>query len=319
MSAGNQITMKGMDNQVRRHDGSTDWFPMEKLKDSNPVELAECAISAQLSDEPVFKWRPPPVSENGDCIIKRMKSGDWSKTQHESRIGLPRTVEHALEIDRETATTFWKEAIGKEMKAATDCTFMLYDSVPELDSSRPKDEADWTDYYGDVKEVTSNNALEACGKAASTSVLHDASYAGSQVMQWSWMDVLTLVNQMPMLWLGNTRVHVESSTYSSELAAARNAVGTVEGLCYELRMMGIPIDCPTNMSCDNQGVVRSVSSPESALRTRRASTAWHRLHVAQATCSIKLCQRPTDSNPSDLLTKMLSGPILKEMVSRVLW
>ena len=49
------ITTKGWSIQVRWKDGSTSWHPLSLIKSSNPIELAEYAVSNKLSDEPAFK------------------------------------------------------------------------------------------------------------------------------------------------------------------------------------------------------------------------------------------------------------------------
>jgi hypothetical protein len=44
-----------------------------------------------------------------------VKSRYWSRT-HKYGVQLPKTVEEAMQIDRETGTNFWQKAIEKEMK-----------------------------------------------------------------------------------------------------------------------------------------------------------------------------------------------------------
>ena len=41
-------TLSGME------DSSVDWVPLNDLKQSNPVEMAEYAVANQMSDEPDF-------------------------------------------------------------------------------------------------------------------------------------------------------------------------------------------------------------------------------------------------------------------------
>ena len=36
-------------------------------------------------------------------------------------------------------------------------------------------------------------------------------------------------------------------------------------LRYKLRMFGVPLDCPTDVMCDNQGVVKNTCFPQSTL------------------------------------------------------
>ena len=44
---------------VRWKDGSTTWEPLSRLKESNPVEIAEYATAKGLHDEPAFAWWVP--------------------------------------------------------------------------------------------------------------------------------------------------------------------------------------------------------------------------------------------------------------------
>jgi hypothetical protein len=44
---------------------------------------------------------------------------------------------------------------------------------------------------------------------------------------------------------------VESSSFGFEFIAMQVALEIIEGLRFKLRMMGIPLDGPTNGFCDN--------------------------------------------------------------------
>ena len=50
------ITTKGWNIQIKWKDGSVLWHPLSIVKSSNPIELAEYAVSNKLSDEPAFRW-----------------------------------------------------------------------------------------------------------------------------------------------------------------------------------------------------------------------------------------------------------------------
>ena len=110
-----KITTRGWKIQVEWKDGTTDWVPMNELKASNPVELAEYAIANKIAEEPAFAWWVPDVLRKRNRIISKVKSKYW-KTTHKFGIEIPKDVERALEIDKETGTTFWRNAIDKEMK-----------------------------------------------------------------------------------------------------------------------------------------------------------------------------------------------------------
>ena len=49
------ITTRGWSVQIKWKDGSVSRHPLSIVKSSNPIELAEYAVSNKLSDEPVFK------------------------------------------------------------------------------------------------------------------------------------------------------------------------------------------------------------------------------------------------------------------------
>ena len=72
------------------------------------------------------------------------------------------------------------------------------------------------------------------------------------------------------------------STFGSEFFAMRIAVELVEGLRYKLRMMGIEVDGPTNVFCDNESAVKNNTRPDSTLKKRHNTIAYHRIREAQA-------------------------------------
>jgi hypothetical protein len=46
------------------------------------------------------------------------------------------------------------------------------------------------------------------------------------------------------------------STFGSEFVALKIATELIQGLRYKLRMMGVPIEGPTRVKCDNMSVVK---------------------------------------------------------------
>jgi hypothetical protein len=86
-----------------------------ELKDLNPVELAEYAVANKIQEEPAFKWWVSTVLRKRNRIIAKLKSRYWS-TSHKFDVRLPKLVREALAIDEETGTTFWRDAIRKEME-----------------------------------------------------------------------------------------------------------------------------------------------------------------------------------------------------------
>ena len=76
--------------------------------------MAKYAVANNLSNEPAFAWWVPHTIKKEKRLIKAVKSR-YSQCSHKFGIYVPKTVEEALEIDRQTNTTYWKDAIHKEM------------------------------------------------------------------------------------------------------------------------------------------------------------------------------------------------------------
>lgn len=88
---------------------------MKDLKESNPVEVAEYAVANKLVSEPAFSWWVPYTIKKRDRIIKANYTR-YIKRTHKFGIEMPETIERALQIDHETGTTLWRDAIAKEMR-----------------------------------------------------------------------------------------------------------------------------------------------------------------------------------------------------------
>jgi hypothetical protein len=63
--------------------------------------------------------------------------------------------------------------------------------------------------------------------------------------------------------------------------ASPQAIDLIEALRYKLRMMGVPVDSPAKICCDNDSVVKSTTRPVSTLKKHNAIN-YHRAREAQA-------------------------------------
>jgi hypothetical protein len=98
----------------------------------------------------------------------------------------------------------------------------------------------------------------------------------------------------------------------------RIAVEQVEGVRYKLRMMGIPIDGSANLFCDNQYVFKNCSIPETTLKKKHNTIAYHRTREALASKTIRVAWESGETNFSDILTKLLPDPRLRELSKQLL-
>jgi hypothetical protein len=99
----------------------------------------------------------------------------------------------------------------------------------------------------------------------------------------------------------------------------KTAIDMIEGLRYKLWMMGIPLNGPTGVFCDNESVIKNLTAPESTLKKRHNAIAYHRAREALAAGFIRLAWESGDTQIGDLLTKLMPGPWLRELVGYVLW
>ena len=72
-------------------------------------------------------------------------------------------------------------------------------------------------------------------------------------------------------------------------------------------MFGIPIDSPANVYCDNEAVYKNTVIPESTLKRKHHSIAYHRCREAVAAKTIRVAKQGTTKNLADLFTKILTS------------
>jgi len=79
------------------------------------LELVHYAVANSIAEELAFKWWVQEILKKKKWIITKIKTKYWCTT-HKFGIKIPKLVEHALHIDYETGTNYWRRAIEKEMK-----------------------------------------------------------------------------------------------------------------------------------------------------------------------------------------------------------
>jgi Reverse transcriptase (RNA-dependent DNA polymerase) len=180
-------------------------------------------------------------------------------------------------------------------------------------------EVDWSDFYPDAVEPIPSNAPEARGPEVQVNCFVDADHAGNRVTRRSHTGVLIFCNKAPILWYSKRQNTVETSTFGSEFIALKIATELIQALRYKLRMMGVALDGPANVFCDNNSVVINSSIPESTLKKKHVSICYHRTREACAMKMIRIAHEGTTTNLADCLTKNLPGPTLLGLLHRILY
>jgi hypothetical protein len=115
------------------------------------------------------------------------------------------------------------------------------------------------------------------------------------------------VQNAPIIWYSKRQNTVEASSFGSEFVALRIAKEMIVALRYKLRMFGVPIDGPTNVFCDNNGVVKNASIPHSTLLKKHNAINYHAVREAVAAQIIRVIKEDGMTNLADLFTKILTA------------
>ncbi len=98
----------------------------------------------------------------------------------------------------------------------------------------------------------------------------------------------------------------------------KQACEYVRGLRYKLRMLGIPCEESTFIYGDNQSVLANTTAPESQLKKKSNSIAYHFVREGCARDEWRTTYISTHLNVADLFTKPLpSGEKRSSFVSRL--
>ena len=180
-----------------------------------------------------------------------------------------------------------------------------YPDIKEEDFPR----RNWMSHYGDAKEDIPPNAPEALGTEFIMRAYVDADHAGDKVTRRSRTGFLVYLNSAPIYWLSKKQTSVETATFGSEFVAMKQCCEYLRGLRYKLRMMGIPVNNPVFTYGDNQSVLWNTSVPDSTLKKKSNSIAYHYVREGAARDEWRTSYVKTIVNPSDILTKPVSAGI----------
>ena len=196
---------------------------------------------------------------------------------------------------------------------------LLDNSYPDHAKYATEVDQDWTEFYPDAEEDIPHDMLKPKGRKARLTVYVDADHAHDQVTRRSVTGILVFLNNTPIRWISKRQKTVESSTYGSELVAARIATELILELRYTLRMLGVPLDGPALMLGDNMSVVLNTTVPSSVLKKKHLGIGYHRVREAIAAKIMRFAHIRSEENLADILTKALPNPIFYKLVKPVLF
>ena len=136
--------------------------------------------------------------------------------------------------------------------------------------------------YGDVSEDIPANKTEPRGIPVRGSLFYDADHAGNLLTRQSHMGLFIFINNSLIDWYSKGQATVKSSTLGSKTISMMNGIDKVQSLRYKLYMMGVPMDGPADVFCDNQSVVLTAQKPDTRLSKKHNAINYHRIREAAA-------------------------------------
>ena len=157
-------------------------------------------------------------------------------------------------------------------------TEMVYDpSQPEIDNAA-FDRKDWTSSeFGHLQGIEELPPKMPESRRIGLTMIAkvDADHAADTITRRSRTGFLVYLNSALVYWSSKKQTSVESSSFGSEFIAMKQCCEYICGLRYKLRMMGIPVEGPAYIHGDNQSVLCNTSRPDSTLKKKSQSIAFH--------------------------------------------
>ena len=160
---------------------------------------------------------------------------------------------------------------------------------------------------------------EALGEPVKIIAYVDSDHAGEKLTRRSRTGYLIFLNRAPISWFSKKQTSIETSTFGSEFSALKTVTESVQALRYKLRMMGVPIDGPAHVRCDNMSVVNNTSVPASTLKKKNNAIAYHFVRENVAMDVLEVHYQESKGNLADCLTKVQAGPVRQRLVQEILW
>ena len=184
-------------------------------------------------------------------------------------------------------------------------------------NDRFKEFTSWQEFYPDAQEEIPDDRPPPLGSPVQLTLFVDADHAHCELTRRSITGIVVFVNSTPVKWYSKMQNTVETSTYGSELVAARIATEIALEYRYNIRMLGYDVDGPTTILGDNNAVILNTTVPSSQLKKKHNAIAYHRVREMIACRAIRFVHIPSELNLADVLTKPLGGIVHHRLITNV--
>ncbi len=323
---GGRVSKVGLPNGVQTWAFSASQYVQEAVKKVEDILKDKGMKLTTRANTPLSPSYRPELDQSPECT-----SSDAS--EYHSLIGILRWICELgrVEITAEVSMMASHLAMPREghlqqvyhifayLKGHHNARMVFDPTYPDLDYSKFQ-KKDWSNIYGNTKEELPKDMPEPRGKGFIILAFVDADHAGEKLTRRSRTGFIVFLNMAPIYWFSKRQNGVECSSFGSEFIAMKQCTEYIRGLRYRLRMMGIPVEDPAFILGDNQSVLWNTSIPESTLKKKSNSIAYHFVREGVARDEWRTSYVNTDENPADILTKPVpAGEKRRKKVKMVLY
>jgi hypothetical protein len=177
----------------------------------------------------------------------------------------------------------------------------------------------WTEFYSNVEEAIPVDMPEPLGKDLDICMMCDSDHAGDKRTRCSRTGFLIFCNMALIDWVSKKQATIETSVFGAEFVTMKHGIEKLQGLCYKLCMMGIPLTEPSYIFTDNKSQVPSLTIPELTLKKKCNSIFYHVVRESVAMGESLITHINPDDNLSDLMTKVTRGSKRCQSVGNILY
>jgi hypothetical protein len=198
-------------------------------------------------------------------------------------------------------------------------TQLIFDpTYPKLDMGQFP-QYNWTEFYGNVEEAIPVDMPKPLGKDLDVHMMCDSDHAGDKKARRSHTGFLIFCNMALIDWVSKKQATIETSVFGAEFVAMKHGIEKLQGLCYKLRMMGIPLTGPSFIYADDESQVTNSTIPESTLRKKCNSICYHAVRESVAMGESLITHIDSEDILSDVMTKVTHHGKHHQLVGNILY
>ena len=192
-------------------------------------------------------------------------------------------------------------------------------SYPHYSKYKSEDHDNWKDFYPDAEEDIPPDLPNQYGKPLRITCYVDVDQTHCKIARRSVTGTVLFVNNMPIRWISKKQKTVETSTYGSELVAARIATDLIIEMRYTLRMLGMKVEETSLLLGDNMSAVLNTNILSSILKKKHNAIAYHRVREAVAAGIIRFAHIDSKENIVDIMNKSVDKTTFYHLTKKCLF